>query len=212
MKAGVIFDMDGTLLDTLEDLTDSVNVALEQNGHRKRTLEEMRLYVGNDAGSMLRKAAPEGADLKPIMDAFIRWYGFHCQDKTHPYEGIMEALEQLKAKYPVAVVSNKPDFAVKKICKYVFPGIEGIGEIKGVPRKPAPDMVHAAMKQLGADKCVYIGDSGVDLLTARNSGLPCISVLWGYRTREELEAEGATRFCAHPSQLPAMVDEVLASL
>ena len=212
MNTGVIFDMDGTLLNTLEDLTDAVNVALEQNGHPKRTLEEMRIFVGNGAAAMIRRAAPEGADQQPIMDAFLQYYGIHCQDKTRPYEGIMEALEVLKAKYPVAVVSNKPDYAVKIMCEQIFPGVHGVGEIKGVPRKPAPDMVWAAMKEIGVEKAVYIGDSGVDLATARNAGLPCISVLWGFRTRQELEADGADCFCDHPSQLAAMVEKVIASV
>ena len=211
-NAGVIFDMDGTLLNTLEDLTDAVNVALEQNGHPRRTLEEMRLFVGNGAANMIRKATPEGADRQPVMDAFLKHYGAHCQDKTRPYEGIMEALEALKAKYKVAVVSNKPDYAVKLMCRYMFPGVYGVGEISGIPRKPAPDMVWAAMKEIGAEKCVYIGDSGVDLATARNAGLPCISVLWGFRTRQELEADGADRFCDHPSRLEAMVDEIIGGL
>lgn len=211
-RVGVIFDMDGTLLNTLEDLTDAVNVALEQNGHPRRTLEEMRMFVGNGAANMIQRAAPEGADQKPIMDAFLKWYGAHCQDKTRPYEGIMEALEQLKTKYPVAVVSNKPDYAVKLMSEQIFPGVYGVGEIKGVPRKPAPDMVYAAMAQIGVETCVYIGDSNVDLETANNAGVPCISVLWGFRTREELLAVGATRFCRHPSELPAMVDDVISQL
>ena len=211
-KTGVIFDLDGTLLNTLEDLTDAVNVALEQNGHPKRTLEEMRVFVGNGAANMIKKAAPEGADQKPIMDAFLKWYGVHCQDKTRPYDGIMEALEQLKAKYPVAVVSNKPDYAVKLISARLFPGIYGVGEIKGVPRKPAPDMVFAAMEQIGVETCVYIGDSNVDLETAKNAGVPCISVLWGFRSKEELLAAGATCFCSYPGELPALVDEVISQL
>lgn len=212
MNPGVIFDMDGTLLNTLEDLTDAVNVALEQNGYPKRTLEEMRLFVGNGAANMIRKAAPQGADQQAVMDAFVKYYGVHCQDKTRPYEGIMEALEALKAKYKVAVVSNKPDYAVKLMCKHIFPGVHGVGEIQGIPRKPAPDMVWAAMKEIGADKCVYIGDSDVDLTTARNSGLPCISVLWGFRTRQELEEYGADCFCEDPTQLEAIVDKVIAGL
>lgn len=211
-KIGVIFDMDGTLLNTLEDLTDAVNVALEQNGHPRRTLEEVRLFVGDGAAALIRRAAPEGAEQKPIVDAFFNWYGLHCQDKTRPYEGIMEALEALKAKCPVAVVSNKPDFAVKMMCKQIFPGVHGVGEIKDVPRKPAPDMVYAAMEQLGVEKCVYIGDSNVDLQTAKNAGVPCISVLWGFRTKEELMEAGAANFCSHPSQLMTAVEEAISKL
>jgi phosphoglycolate phosphatase len=211
-KIGIIFDMDGTLLDTLEDLTDAVNVALEENGHPQRTLEEMRRFVGNGAATMIRRAAPEGAEQQPIMDVFVKWYGLHCQDKTRPYEGIMEALEVLKAKYPVAVVSNKPDYAVKLMSQQLFPGVHGVGEIQGVPRKPAPDMVYAAMKEIGVEQCIYIGDSDVDLATAQNAGVPCISVLWGFRTKEELLEVGADCFCDHPSQLPDVVETVISRM
>ena len=212
MKIGVIFDMDGTLLDTLEDLTDAVNVALEQNGYPSRTLEEMRYFVGNGAANMLRRAAPEGVDLAPVMDAFIQWYGAHCQDKTRPYEGIYEALEALKQDYPLAVVSNKPDYAVKLMTAALFPGVHGVGEQQGIPRKPAPDMLLSAMKQIGVDTCIYVGDSDVDLTTARNAGVPCISVLWGFRTEEDLLKAGATVFCAHPRELKATVERIISAM
>jgi phosphoglycolate phosphatase len=211
-KIGVIFDLDGTLLDTLEDLTDAVNVALEQNGYPKRSLEEVRRFVGNGAAVLIQRAAPDGAEQEPIMEAFQKWYGQHCQDKTRPYEGILEALEILKGKYPVAVVSNKPDYAVKLIGKTLFPGIHGVGEVQGIPRKPAPDMVWAAMEQIGVEQCVYIGDSDVDFATAKNAGVPCINVLWGFRDREELEKIGASCFCEHPSELPDLVEEVISQL
>lgn len=212
MKIGVIFDMDGTLLNTLEDLTDAVNVALEQNGYPKRSLEEMRYFVGSGAGNMIRLAAPEGVDTKPVMDAFLEWYGPHCQDKTRPYDGIMEALEELKKDYPLAVVSNKPDYAVKLMSQGLFPGVYGVGEQQGIPRKPAPDMLLSAMQQIGVEKCIYVGDSNVDLETARNAGVPCISVLWGFRTKEELLAAGATVFCSHPRELKATVEQIISSM
>lgn len=211
MKIGVIFDLDGTLLDTLEDLTDAVNVALEQNGYPQRTLEEVRYFVGNGAGDLIRRAVPEGADTKPVMDTFLKWYGAHCQDKTRPYEGILEALEELKKDYPLAVVSNKPDYAVKLMSEVLFPGVHGVGEKQGIPRKPAPDMLLSAMEQIGVDRCVYIGDSDVDLTTARNAGVPCISVLWGFRTKEDLEKAGATVFCSHPSELKDTVERIISS-
>lgn len=212
MRIGVIFDMDGTLLDTLEDLADAVNVALEQNGYPKRTLEEVRCFVGNGASNLIKKAAPEGADPKPVMDAFLKWYGAHCQDKTRPYAGIMEALEALKKDYPLAVVSNKPDYAVKLMSEAIFPGVHGAGEQQGVPRKPAPDMLYAVMEQIGVEKCIYIGDSDVDLATAQNAGVPCISVLWGFRTKQELQEAGATHFCSHPSELKATVERIVADI
>lgn len=212
MKVGVIFDLDGTLLDTLEDLTDAVNVALAKNGYPPRTLEEMRCFVGNGAGHMLRCAAPEGVDLQPVMDAFVQWYGIHCQDKTRPYEGIIAALKELQEAYPIAVVSNKPDYAVKLICEAVFPGVPGIGERQGTPRKPAPDMLFSAMKQIGVEQCVYVGDSDVDLQTALNAGVPCISVLWGFRTQAELCKAGATVFCSCPGELKTIVDRIISAM
>lgn len=212
MKIGVIFDMDGTLLDTLEDLTDAVNVALTQCGYPSRTLEEMRYFVGNGAATMLRRAAPEGAELQPLLDAFFAWYEEHCRDKTRPYDGIYEALDQLKKDHPLAVVSNKPDYAVKLISDALFPGVYGVGEQQGIPRKPAPDMLLSAMKQIGVEKCIYVGDSDVDLLTAKNAGVPCISVLWGFRTEEDLRQAGATVFCSHPRELKATVDRILCEM
>lgn len=212
MRIGVIFDLDGTLLDTLEDLTDAVNVALQANGYPTRTLDEMRYFVGNGAATMLRKAAPEGVDLQPIMDVFVKWYGDHCRDKTRPYDGIPEALEELKQEYPLAVVSNKPDYAVKLISQTLFPGVYGVGEIQGIPRKPAPDMLLSAMKQIGVEKCIYIGDSDVDLATARNAHVPCISVLWGFRTKVDLEEAGATIYCSHPRELKSIIKQIISTM
>lgn len=212
MSIGVIFDLDGTLLDTLEDLTDAVNVALEANGYPSRTLEEMRYFVGNGAANMLTKAAPEGADLQPIMDVFVSWYAEHCQDKTRPYDGIYSALEDLKKEYPLAIVSNKPDYAVKLISQKLFPDVYGVGELQGIPRKPAPDMLLSAMEQIGVEKCIYIGDSDVDIATARNANVPCISVLWGFRTKEDLQKAGATIYCAHPSELKAIIQQIISTM
>lgn len=212
MKIGVIFDLDGTLLDTLEDLTDAVNVALEKNGYPSRTLEEMRYFVGNGAAHMLRCAAPEGVDLQPVMDAFVAWYADHCRDKTKPYEGIDQALEELKKMYPLAVVSNKPDYAVKLICDAMFPDVYGVGEQRGIPRKPAPDLLRSAMNQIGVDTCIYVGDSDVDIATARNAGVPCISVLWGFRTKEDLLSAGATCFCTHPEELKSIVEAMISTM
>lgn len=212
MSIGVIFDLDGTLLDSLEDLTDAVNEALQTNGYPPRTLEEMRYFVGNGAANMLSKAAPAGVDLQPIMDVFVSWYGEHCQDKTRPYDGIQSALEELKKDYPIAVVSNKPDYAVKLICQKVFPGVYGVGEIPGIPRKPAPDMLLSTMKQIGVNKCIYIGDSDVDIATARNANVPCISVLWGFRTKEDLQKAGASIYCSHPGELKGIIKQIISTM
>lgn len=212
MKIGVIFDLDGTLLDTLEDLTDAVNVALKKNGYPPRTLEEMRYFVGNGAVHMLRKASAENVDIQPVLEDFNQWYGEHCQDKTRPYDGIPEALEALKKDYPLAVVSNKPDYAVKLICQDMFPGVHAVGEKQGIPRKPAPDLLLAAMKQIGVERCIYVGDSDVDVTTARNAGVPCISVLWGFRTKQDLQEAGASVFCAHPDELKSTVEGIISSM
>lgn len=198
---GVIFDLDGTLLDTLEDLADAVNHVLERFGYPLRTMEEVRCFVGNGAKVLIQRSVPEGADPEPVFAAFRTYYDTHCRIKTKPYAGIMEMLERLRGEYPVAVVSNKPDSAVKALCAEYFPGVYALGESTECPRKPAPDMVHKAMKAIGVKRCVYVGDSEVDVATAKNAGVPCLSVLWGFRDRQELEQAGATHFCAHPAQI-----------
>ena len=145
MKA-VIFDLDGTLLNTLDDLTDATNAALRHFGCPERTKEEVRQFVGNGARNLLIKAAPAGADIDAVLAAFHEYYDVHCQDKTGPYPGIPEALAAIRARYPVAVVSNKPDGAVKLLCREFFGDIYALGESAACPRKPAPDMLYQAMK------------------------------------------------------------------
>ena len=211
MKTGILFDLDGTLLDTLEDLTDATNYALAQLGFPPRTKEEIRSFVGNGAWNQIRLSAPEGTDeqtLQQLLDTYKPYYAAHCQNKTRPYTGIPEVLAAVATKYPTAIVSNKPDIAVKPLCAQYFPGIFALGEKAGCPRKPAPDMVHRAMEAIGVDRCIYVGDSEVDVLTAKNAGVPCISVLWGFRDREEIEAAGGRHFCEDPSRLPEIIEEM----
>lgn len=200
---GVIFDLDGTLLDTLEDLKDAVNVALEQFGYPQRTLEEIRRFVGNGAKVLIDLAVPVGAEPEPAFAVFRQYYQQNCQVKTAPYEGILEMLAQLDM--PVAIVSNKPDGAVKALCAELFPGIYALGESADCPRKPAPDMVYRAMEAIGVDRCIYVGDSEVDVATARNAGVPCLSVLWGFRDKEELIQAGAEHFCDDPKDIPRLL-------
>lgn len=209
MKTGVLFDLDGTLLDTLQDLHDAVNYALDTLGHPRRSLEEVRQFVGNGARVLMNLAVPEGADGEVGYATFKPYYDAHCQIKTAPYPGIPEALDYLAARYPVAIVSNKPDSAVKTLCADYFPGIYALGEKPDCPRKPAPDMVLRAMKDLGVERCVYVGDSEVDVLTARNAGVPCLSVLWGFRDRGDMEAVGGTHFCDCTEKLVSMLEEML---
>ena len=206
MKTAILFDLDGTLLDTLEDLADSTNHVLQQLMMPTRTVEEVRRFVGNGARRLMEQAVPEGVDAGEAFAAFQTYYAAHCRIKTRPYEGIEDALAYLKEKYPIAIVSNKPDTAVKILCADCFPGIYALGEAPGCPRKPAPDMVHKAMAVLGAEKCIYVGDSEVDVLTAKNAGVDCVSVLWGFRDRKDMEAVGATIFCETPRDLPRLVD------
>ena len=201
MKTAILFDLDGTLLDTLGDLHAAVNHTLSVFGYPTRTLEEVRRFVGNGAGRLIALSVPEKADPAPVLAEFQRYYRDHCRILTGPYPGIMEALEILKREYPLAIVSNKPDAAVKTLCADYFPGIYARGESAECPRKPAPDMVFAAMAALGVETCLYVGDSEVDVVTAKNAGVPCLSVLWGFRDKTELLSTGAEFFCEDPQKL-----------
>lgn len=208
---GILFDLDGTLLNTLDDLMDAVNHTMEVFGYPRHSREEVRRFVGNGAGRLLQLSVPQGRDWQEPLAAFQSYYREHCQIKTAPYPGIMEALYALK-KYPMAIVSNKPDAAVKKLCAQYFPGIYAQGEHPGCPRKPSPDMVRIAMEHIGVDRCIYVGDSEVDVLTAHNAAVPCLSVLWGFRDRVEIQAAGESRFCETPAQMPAMLEEMMKEL
>lgn len=209
MKTGILFDLDGTLLDTLGDLCDSVNETLLHFGYPTRTLGEVRRFVGNGAMQLIRLSIPEGEDPEAPFAYFHEYYNAHCRIKTKPYGGILSALDGLKKKYPVAIVSNKPDSAVKQLCADFFPGIWALGEASDCPRKPAPDMVYKAMSHLGVERCIYVGDSEVDILTARNADVPCLSVLWGFRDQATLEAAGGQHFCKSPDQLSCLLEEMI---
>ena len=209
MKTGILWDLDGTLLDTLEDLADAVNYALAHFGYPERTIEEVRRFVGNGARRLMALAVPEGADADAAFEVFHTYYDAHCQIKTKPYEGIPEVLAQLGEKYPMAIVSNKPDSAVKLLCAQYFPGLYARGESADCPRKPAPDMVYKAMAEIGADRCIYVGDSEVDVLTAKNADVPCLSVLWGFRDREDMEAVGGKYFCDSTKELAEKLEEII---
>ena len=209
----VVFDMDGTVLNTLEDLAGSMNYSLKAVGLPERTVDEFRRFVGNGAREALRKALPEGVPtdiLDEMFPIFKEHYDEHCLDKTGPYEGILDLMKELKKRgYRMAIVSNKIDSAVKELNKRFFGDLidVAIGEQPGVNRKPAPDMVEIALKELGSTKeeSVYVGDSEVDYLTAKNSGLPCISVLWGFRDKEYLIEQGAYCFADAPADIVDMI-------
>lgn len=204
----VIFDLDGTLLYTLEDLTDSVNYALRVCGLPSRSIEEIRMLVGNGIRQLMIRVLPRGEE-NPLFEnafaAFKEHYSVHCNDKTRAYDGVQELLRELKnAGYALAIVSNKVDSAVKALRELYFQDVAvAIGDREGMRRKPAPDSVFLALQELGKEKehAVYVGDSDVDLQTARNAGLPCISVLWGFRDREFLTAQGAEVFAETPMEV-----------
>ena len=206
-----IFDLDGTLLDTLGDLAASVNYAMRTHGMPEHSVDEVCRFVGNGVRRLMERAVPGGA-AHPAFEAafatFRRHYMEHSLDTTRPYKGIPEMLQELKRRgRHTAVVSNKFDAATKELCRHFFPDtIEvavGEHEAEGIRKKPAPDTVLQALSQLGVGQegAVYVGDSDVDIQTARNSGLPCISVLWGFRNREFLLAHGAETFVSQPSEL-----------
>jgi phosphoglycolate phosphatase len=206
---GILWDLDGTLLDTLGDLTDAANYALRSHGYPERTMEEMRTFIGSGARLLIQRATPAGGDADSVQRLFHSYYESHCRIKTKPYDGIVEALAELGKKYPMAIVSNKPDSAVKALCDEIFPGIYARGESSDCPRKPAPDMVFKAMETIGVQRCIYVGDSDVDVQTAKNAGMPCLSVLWGFRNRDEIATAGGTHFCERVSQLQEKLEELI---
>ena len=204
-----IFDLDGTLLDTLQDLADSANYALAQSGFPQRTVDEVRAFVGNGVGMLIHRAVPAGTSPQAEADClacFRAHYLTNMAHKTAPYPGILPMLDRLRgAGVRLAVVSNKFDGAVKGLCRTYFGDRldAAIGESEGVARKPAPDTVFKALADLGLPRAgaVYVGDSDVDILTARNAGIPCLSVSWGFRDRAFLLAHGAQRIVDSPEEL-----------
>ena len=209
MKTAVIFDLDGTLLNTLEDLKDSTNYALQKFGFPQRTLDEVRSFVGNGLRMLIVRAVPAGTE-DAVIDAVLQTMKLHYAEnyhnKTRPYDGIEALLARLKAEgYPMAIVSNKADLVVALLRKLYFDTLipVAVGETEGVLRKPAPDMVIEGLRRLGLPgaKAVYVGDSEVDLQTARNVGIPCLSVTWGFRSIQQLKEAGAQHLAHTPEEL-----------
>jgi phosphoglycolate phosphatase len=208
-----IFDLDGTLLDTLDDLADAVNYALETYGYPRRTRDEVRLFVGNGVRLLISRALP-GGEGNPQFDAvlatFRTYYAANSQKKTAPYPGIPALLADLRASgVRVAVVSNKFDAAVTALSRRYFGDLVeiAVGESQSRAKKPAPDGIFYALEQLGEARegAVYIGDSEVDAVTAANAGIPCISVLWGFRDREEIEKAGGSVFAESVAELEKLL-------
>ena len=205
-----IFDLDGTLLSTLADLAASTNYALRTHHMPERSLDEVRRFVGNGVKKLMERAIPDGLN-NPLFEetfaTFRQHYMQHNLDTTQPYPGIMQLLEQLKAEGKnIAVVSNKFYAATRELCRHFFGDLVpvAIGEREDIRKKPAPDTVIEALRELGVDKegAVYIGDSDVDIMTAKNSGMPCVSVLWGFRDKEFLLEHGATTLISQPEDMP----------
>ena len=205
-----IFDLDGTLLSTLADLAASTNYALRTHHMPERSLDEVRRFVGNGVKKLMERAIPDGLN-NPLFEetfaTFRQHYMQHNLDTTQPYPGIMQLLEQLKAEDKnIAVVSNKFYAATRELCRHFFGDLVpvAIGEREDIRKKPAPDTVIEALRELGVDKegAVYIGDSDVDIMTAKNSGMPCVSVLWGFRDKEFLLEHGATTLISKPEDMP----------
>ncbi|MCI6655350.1 MAG: HAD-IA family hydrolase [Clostridium sp.] len=204
-----VFDMDGTILNTLEDLADSTNYALKANGFPERTIDEVRRFVGNGIRLLIERAVPTDTDKEltdKVFDTFKEYYKTHCAVKTRPYDGIKDVLSELrKAGCLTAVVSNKADFAVQDLCKDYFDNLFdfAIGEREGIKKKPAPDSVFEVLSKLNVEKAdaVYIGDSDVDFATSMNAGMDVIMVGWGFRDAEFLREKGVKRIIKQPSEI-----------
>jgi len=208
-----VFDLDGTVLDTLDDLANSLNHALAEHHYPTRTRAEVRRFVGNGIGKLIARGVPEGTSedaIKRVHETFTQHYAKHCADNTMPYDGILPLLAELRdAGQKTAVLSNKADYAVQSLCDEYFPSLfdAAAGEKEGIRRKPAPDGVNAVLKAVGIDreKAVYIGDSEVDIETAKNAGMDCIIVDWGFRDRGFLKEAGADVIVSTVEELKALL-------
>ncbi len=205
----IIFDMDGTILNTLEDLQGSLNYALTLSGFPERSLEEVRNFVGNGIGKLIERGLPDDAaasQYDKVYEDFMAHYRIHCTDLTQPYEGIPQLISRLREKgYKTAVVSNKADMAVGELCRRYFPGLfdYAVGERKGFARKPEPDLVNLVLKELDCpkEKALYIGDSEVDIATAKRAGLNAVIVDWGFRDAAFLREQGAKTIASSPEEI-----------
>ncbi len=204
-----VFDMDGTILNTLDDLTDATNHALRTFGYPEHSIEEVRFFVGNGIAKLIERATPAGTseeDRAKVRAEFMTYYKVHSADKTGPYPGINDLLKKLRAAgVRTAVVSNKPDVAVRELVKTYYDGLfdAAVGDMEGQAVKPAPDMCLKVFKKLGMgpENAVYIGDSDTDIMTARNAGLDEILVSWGFRGRQFLTEHGAKNICDTPDEV-----------
>ena len=209
----VIFDLDGTILNTIEDLTDGINHALSLHGYPTHSIDAVCSFVGNGIGKLVERAVPHGTDTDAtdkVLQSFCEYYSHHSADKTRPYDGITDMLKEVRSMGgKTAVVSNKGHFAVVPLCDRYFEGLidVAVGEREGIRRKPCPDSVLEVMKTLGSDpkSTLYVGDSDVDIQTARNAGIDCVSVDWGFRSAQFLKDSGA-------SVIVSNIDELLKEI
>lgn len=210
-----IFDMDGTILNTLEDLTDTLNYALRKNNYPEHSIDDVRRFVGNGIPRLIERGVPAGTDEKAVSRVytdFIEYYKIHCADKTKPYDGILELIRRLRgAGCRTAVVSNKADVAVQELCTQYFDGLfdYAVGDREGILKKPAPDSVNEVLNylQIERKKAVYIGDSEVDIATAQNAYMNSIIVSWGFRKTEFLKEQGAEVIVDHPAEVAELILE-----
>lgn len=212
-KRLVIFDLDGTLLDTLQDLTDATNYALSQHGFPSRTQTEVRQFVGNGIHRLIERAVPDGVShdaVELVYADFLPYYRAHATDQTQPYRGMIELLKHLKASgMLIAVASNKADAAVQLLCRQYFGHLLDlcVGERAGIAKKPAPDAIQAILQQLDVDRTqvILVGDSEVDVATAQNAEVDLIAVSWGFRSVEELSAAGAQQIASTSEELDRLL-------
>lgn len=209
----IFFDLDGTVIDSLQDIADAVNHAMRHFGLPEHETQSLRAHMGWGVAALMKRILPDLPDARreEILAYYRPYYAAHSCDKSVPFDGIPEMLARLKADgLTLAILSNKPDDAVQPLARAYFTGLMDLsaGEMPGVPRKPAPDMLEAAAARLGVElrRCLYVGDSEVDIDTARNAGIDCVCVSWGFRTREELVRAGATHIVDTPDALAAFIE------
>jgi len=215
MTIGVLFDLDGTLLDTLDDLTDATNVTMRRFGKPEQSREKMRKIIGGGAFVQITTALAgnyDDLDLDEVMSFYRAYYHAHSNVKTRPYPGVVDALAELAKKYPVGIVTNKPHYMSRALRDQMFPGVYIQGEESVRPRKPEPAMVKKAMADLGIDACIYVGDTEIDVKTAKNADAPCLCVLWGFRDKEELDAAGGKYYCEDPRKIPEMIEKIIGEV
>lgn len=208
----IFFDLDGTVVDSLQDIVDAVNHTMRRFGLPERTADELKPHLGWGVGHLMRSILPDltQARVDEVLDHYRPYYARHAGDKSRPFDGILPMMERLKAHGIVlAILSNKPDAAVQPLAGRYFDGLVSlaVGELENVRRKPHPDMVVAAARQLNVPlgRCLYVGDSEVDIETARNAGIDCACVTWGFRTREQLNRAGAAVIVDTPDELVSYI-------